>query len=160
MSILNKRLKDISKKELSSLKKPLGVKGRPYPMKADVFVEDTKGEKTLMRVLGVLENDKKPLVIYSEKDYKEVVGVAMRDMPTPSMLPLFFDAINKRKPGNKKTIQYLKGKAGAGKTYMSEMIGRMRTEQGPLIIDCGDKNLSELLYETVLDIVELIVCFL
>lgn len=151
MSILSKRVEELSSDDLDTLKKPLGIKGRPYPMRTGVTMQHGNGDESFAFRLGVIEDDKDPLLIYSDHDYSFVTGVAMRDMPTPSMLPLFFDALSRRAPGNKRTIQFLKGAAGAGKTYMSEFIGKMRDPRGPLKIDCGQKNLAELLFETVLD---------
>lgn len=136
---------------MESLAKPLGVRGRPYPMRDMVFLEDIRGEKTLTARLGRLEDNDNPLIVYSDRPYAEVLGMAMREMPTPGMLPMFFDALARRAPQNRRRMQFLKGAAGAGKTYMSELIGRMRTSEGALKIDCSNMNLGELLFETVLD---------
>jgi hypothetical protein len=151
MSYLNKKVGEIAKKDLENLKKPLGVKGRPYPMRKGTNFEHSNGDQSFGFQLGLIEDNQNPLLVYSEKSYAEVVGDAMRNMPTPSMLPLFFDALSRRAPGTPRTIQFLKGTAGAGKTFMSELIGKMRDPRGPIKIDCGQKNLSELLFETVLD---------
>ncbi len=151
MSILKKRVEELSSEDLDSLKKPLGIQGRPYPMRTGVTMRHSNGDESFAFRLGVIEDDQNPLLVYADRPYAEVVGLAMRDMPTPSMLPLFFDALSRRSPGNKRTIQFLKGTAGAGKTFMSESIGKMRDPRGPLKIDCGQKNLAELLFETVLD---------
>ncbi|MGZ9098023.1 MAG: hypothetical protein ACXW30_06995 [Micavibrio sp.] len=149
--MLEKRASQLSADELNKLRKSLGVPGRPFPMRDSTFVEDSKGGRTLVQRLGVLEDAQRPLDIYSDRSYAEVAGLAYREMPTPSMLALFFDALTRRKPDSKRRIQYLKGAPGAGKTFMSELIGRMRDPRGPIIVNCGDKNLSELLFETVLD---------
>ncbi|MBI2234368.1 MAG: hypothetical protein HYU57_05175, partial [Micavibrio aeruginosavorus] len=120
-------------------------------MRDSVFAENEKGERVQIQRLGVLEDSQRPLNVYSDRSYAEVFGMAYREMPTPSMLPMFFDALNMRRPESRRRIQYFKGAPGAGKTYMSELIGRMRDPRGPLVVNCGDKNLAELLYETVLD---------
>jgi len=151
LSILAKPTKDLTKKDLAALAKPLGVKGRPYPMRDVVFTENKKGEKTLVNRLGLLEDNNNPLLVFSDREYGDVVGMAMREMPTPSMLPMFFDAIARRHPNNPRRIQFLKGAAGAGKTYMGELVGRMGSEKGALKIDCSNLNMGELLFETVLD---------
>lgn len=150
-NILEKPISALTAAELEILKKPLGVRGRPYPMRETVQVDDGKGGKVLQRRLGVLQNSDQSFAIYSDRSYAEVLGMAMREMPTPGMLRLFYQAVNLRKPESKRRIQYLKGAAGSGKTYMSELIARMRSEKGAIKIDCGNKNLNELLYETVLD---------
>jgi len=142
-NILKKFVKDLSEADLISLEKPLGVKGRPYPMQK--ITKDSGG------VLGVLEDDDNPLIVYSERSYAEVAGMAIREMPTPGMLQMFFDALVRRRPGSNRLAQYMKGAAGTGKTYMAALVGRMRSEEGALLVNCGDKNVAELLYETVLD---------
>lgn len=150
--MLETRVRDLTGDGVARLRKPLGIPGRPYPMRDTVFAENEKGERVQVQRLGVLENAKRPLNIDSDRSYAEVFGMAYREMPTPSMLPMFFDAISLRRPESKRRLQYLKGAPGAGKTYMSELIGRMRDPRGPIIVNCGDKNLGELLYETVLDL--------
>lgn len=152
MSSLGKRVEDLSSEDFDSLKKPLGIQGRPYPMRTGVTMRHSNGDESFANRLGVIEDDENPLLVYSDRSYKEVVGMAMRDMPTPSMLPLFFDGLSRRAPGNKRTIQFLKGTAGAGKTFMSELTAKMRDKRGAIKIDCGQKNLAELLFETVLDL--------
>ena len=156
MSTLKKNIRDLTKQDMADLTKPLGVKGWPYPMLYQTTVENAKGEKTHVKRLGVLEADrkrgKKPLIVYSDRDYEDVMSMATRDMVTPSMLPMFFDALSRRKPNNKFRLQYIKGAAGAGKTFMSELVGRMRSAEGAIKIDCTGLNASELLFETVLDL--------
>lgn len=151
VKMLEKRVRDLMGDEVARLRKSLGVPGRPYPMRDSVFAENERGERVQIQRLGVLEDAQRPLSIYSDRSYAEVFGMAYREMPTPGMLPMFFDALNMRRPESKRRIQYLKGAPGAGKTYMSELIGRMRDPRGPMVVNCGDKNLAELLYETVLD---------
>lgn len=133
--------------------KPLGVVGRPFPMRDSIMVEDANGNMVLTQALGVIEaeDEAHALWVYSDRAYDEVVGMAMREMPTPGMLPLFKKALLQRNPDSKLRIQYLKGAPGAGKTYMSEMIARMTSKEGAIKIDCGKKNLAELLFEKVLD---------
>lgn len=148
---LDRPIRDLSKKDLQDLVKPLGTKGRPYPMRDMVMEKDKQGQKTLVNRLSVIEDNHKPLKVYSDLPYKEVVGMAMREMPTPGMLPIFFDAIQRREPDNKRRIQFMKGAAGAGKTYMAEFVARMRDERGAIKVDCSNMNLGELLFETVID---------
>lgn len=149
--MLEKRIGELTGDELASARIALGVRGRPYPMREVIFAEDKSGTRTMVQRIGVLEDNDNPLILYSDRPYAEVVGLAYRDMPTPAMLSLFFDAIYRRRPESKVRAQFLKGDPGAGKTFMSELIGRMRDPRGPIVVNCGDKNLSELLFETVLD---------
>lgn len=149
--MLEKRIGELTGDELASRRIALGIRGRPYPMREVTFVQDKSGTRTMVQRIGVLEDDHHPLTLLSDRPYAEVIGMAYREMPTPAMLSLFFDALHRRRPDSKVRAQFLKGDPGAGKTYMSELIGRMRDPRGPIIVNCGDKNLSELLFETVLD---------
>lgn len=151
MKNLKKPISELTPEDLKELVKPLGTKGRPYPMRDMVMEQDASGEKTLVNRLSVIEDNRKPLKVYSDRSYTEVVGMAMREMPTPGMLPIFFDAIQRRDPANKRRIQFMKGAAGAGKTYMAEFVARMRDDRGAIKVDCSNMNLGELLFETVID---------
>ncbi|MBU0860061.1 MAG: hypothetical protein KJ667_08990, partial [Alphaproteobacteria bacterium] len=151
MSILSKRVSDLTPEDKKAAGKPLGTSQRPFPMRYGEAVEDERGRKSYMQKLGSLKNDAAPLMVYSDRPYAEVLGMMLREMPTPGMLPMLADALNQRKPGNKRVLQYFEGAPGTGKTFMSEMIARSRTKQGAIKIDCGKKNLGELLFETVLD---------
>lgn len=150
-NLLSRKISELTQDDIDGLSKPIGIKGRPYPMRKRVTTKHSNGSESIAYRIALLEEEENPLTVYSDHNYGFVLGQAMRNMPTPSMLPLFFDAINRRKIGNKRSIQFLKGAAGAGKTYMSEFTGKMRDPRGPIKIDCGQKNLAELLYETVLD---------
>lgn len=151
MSLLEKKISELTDKEKETLNKPLGVKGRPYPTRKSVMVKHQNGHESMANRITLLEDSDNPVLIPADKDYASVLGQAMRNMPTPAMLPIFIDGLNRRKLNNKRSIQFLKGTAGAGKTFMAEFTANMRDPRGPIVIDCGQKNLAELLYETVLD---------
>jgi len=93
LGLLQKPVRDYTPQDRAALKKPLGVTGRPYPMRDSVMVEDASGNAVLVQTLGVIEDDANPLWVYSDRTYAEVVGMAIRDMPTPGMLPLFKKAL-------------------------------------------------------------------
>lgn len=151
MGVLQKPVKDLTPQDRQALLKPLGTRGRPFPMRARLSRTTQDGQVQDVWVLGVLEDDDNPLRVYSERSYAEVVGLAFRDMPTPNMLRAFRDAVLLREPDSKRRVQFVKGDPGAGKSHMAKLLARMSTRQGALVVDCGGKNLSELLFETVLD---------
>ena len=135
---------------------PLGVKNRPYPM----MVKQQEWDGRTTYELGVLEDSLHPLNVYSQRDYAEVVGIAMRDMPTPSMLRLFQEGMHLREKridehGNiasgRKRFEYILGEHGSGKSFMAHLHAKMRDPRGAILIDCGGKDLSELFSKTVLD---------
>lgn len=151
MGALQKPVTELTPQDRAALLKPLGTRGRPFPMRARIARTTQDGQTQDVWVLGVLEDDDNPLRVYSERSYAEVVGLAFRDMPTPNMLRAFRDAVLLREPDNKRRVQFIKGDPGAGKSHMAKLLARMSSKQGALVVDCGGKNLSELLFETVLD---------
>lgn len=153
MSITGKKVSELTRKERNRDYIPLGTTGRPFPMYFDDIMTDSTGKKTEVRRLGAIKDDaaSRHLKVYSDRPYAEVLGIAMREMCTPSMLPLLKRALLLREPGNKNVFEYFEGAPGAGKTFMAEMTARMRSKRGAIKVDCGKKNLGELLFETVLD---------
>lgn len=139
----NVKTKATDKEVSSSNAYPLGVEGRPFPM----TFTDERGN----RELGVLEGKNGHLQVFSERSYAEMVGVAYRDMPTPGMLHLFKRGTEKRQPGHTNRVEAILGDPGAGKSFLGNLHARMRSQRGAILVDCGGRDLSELLYETVLD---------
>lgn len=129
----------------------LGVSGIPFPV-YEIIEERTKNKEIVnKRELRLYEDDTDQLVVYSEKTEEEVLGLLYRFMPTPSMLEVFIDGLRLRDPQSKRRCEFIKGDPGAGKSFMAQLHSWMRTKQPPIVVDCGGKNLAELLYETVLD---------
>lgn len=151
MSILSKRIVDLTEADKKAAAKPLGTSQRPYPMRYQEDTQDDRGRKVRVSRLGAIRSDSDPLLVYSDRSYAEVMGILLRDMPVPSMLPMMRDGFHMRRPGNKRTIMYYVGKPGVGKTFLSDMEARVRDKKGAIKIDCGKKNLGELLFEPVLD---------
>lgn len=148
MGILEKRSAALSAEELENLKKPLGERV-PYPMMGLGQGTDSHGNITLPRYLGTLE---RPLTIYSERSLDEVEGVALRNMVTPEMLPLFYKVMSDMDPRNRRRVTFIEGAPGAGKTFLGgELAGQLVSEKGAIKVDCTGLNLNELFYETVLD---------
>jgi hypothetical protein len=151
MSSLNKKVSELTAEDRARLRKTLGVPRRPYPMLGSVEAETSDGELIHVRHLGVLEDEENPIVLSSERSYAEIVGLAYRDMPTPGMLDIFYEGLQRRRIESRKRVQFIKGEPGAGKSYMGKMIARMRSKQGAFYVDCGGRNLNDILFETVLD---------
>lgn len=112
------------------------------------YVTDDKSKRTLTRFLGVLD---KPLNITSERDLEDIEGTLIRNMPTPEMLPLFYEVMSAMDPRNERRAMFLKGAPGAGKTFLGELSGKTTSPDGAIKVDCTDLNLNELFFETVLD---------
>ena len=142
--LTTEELTKLPKEELDQVREYLGVVGRPYPMIHQSMGTDGRIEEQL----GVLEN---PLSVYSEREYAEVAGMAYRDMPTPSMLRLFREGNLRREPQNPRKVEFMLGHPGAGKSFLANLHGKMRDKRGAILVDCGGRDLGELLYETILD---------
>lgn len=149
-SALKTPLKDLTAEEIKSLEKPLGTSDRPYPMWGSQRIEHN-GRSDLEQVLSVIADDTYPMKVYSDRAYKEVIALAYCDMPTPSMLPLFFDGLERRKPESTNRTQMMIGDPGAGKSFLGALQGRLRSKDPVEVLDCGGKNMRELLFEMVLD---------
>ncbi|MDF3025214.1 MAG: hypothetical protein K0R10_2575, partial [Alphaproteobacteria bacterium] len=150
ISPLKTPLKDLTPEDLKSLEKPLGTSDRPYPMWGSQRVEHN-GRADLEQVLSVIADDTYPMKVFSDRPYKEVIAMAYADMPVPSMLPLFFDGLERRKPTSTNRTQMMIGDPGAGKSFLGAMQGRLRSRDPIEVLDCGGKNMRELLFEMVLD---------
>lgn len=142
--------------ERQALTRSIGLADQPYP--AAVINRQTiklkKGDRLTTKIdLGVIaSNDPaEHLQLLSELPQDRVVGMLLREMSVPSLLPIQFEALLRRDPDNINRLMFIKGDPGSGKTHLAKLVGRVRSEKGPLIVDCGDRNISELLYETVLD---------
>lgn len=149
-SPLKTPLKDLTAEEIKSLEKPLGTSDRPYPMWGSQRIEHN-GRADLEQVLSVIADDTYPMKVFSERPYKEVIALAYCDMPTPAMLPLFFDGLERRKPESTNRTQMMIGDPGAGKSFLGALQGRLRSKDPVEVLDCGGKNMRELLFEMVLD---------
>ncbi|MEM7039866.1 MAG: hypothetical protein AAF570_23030, partial [Bacteroidota bacterium] len=127
----------------------IGVPGRPLP----VMVPNPSGtsQEEAYR-LEVMEDEKHPIVIWSKRPYAEVIGTLYRYLPTPSMLPLFYETLQLLQVENDRRIQFYIGKHGSGKSFLGKLIGDYLHPEGAIAINCADRDLNELLFETVLDV--------
>ncbi|MBY0355148.1 MAG: hypothetical protein K2Q12_05400 [Rickettsiales bacterium] len=127
---------------------PLGV------IQADAAIANNRNAATAERLKHL------PLHVLSRRSADEVEGIAYRGMPVLSMLPYFKESLHNRHRYDPATgepnpdhrmVEFYEGAAGAGKTEMAKTIARMRDPRGPIVFDCGGKNLDDILFQTVLD---------
>lgn len=148
--LLQKKISDLTPEDLEQLEVAVGTSSRPYPMWGTITV-DEDGHQSIEQRLGAIKSDTHPLVLYSEREFDEVVGMLYRDMPTPSMMPMQKDIMEMLKPESKNRIYFMKGDPGAGKSFLGGLTGRAQSERPVEIFDCGGKNMNDLLFEMVLD---------
>lgn len=149
--LLSKKKSELTKEELKALTTIIGGPGRPYPVMATQTVRGEDNQEIHTKVLSAYEDAENPLSVLSERDFAEVYGIALRDMPSPSMLGIFSKVLNSRRVNSERPVTFIKGDPGAGKSFMGKMLGKMKSKKGAIVVDCGGKNLAELMYETVLD---------
>lgn len=165
-NLLNKKIKDLTLEDIRQLEKPLGTSTRPFPMQGPQRVEQD-GKSTLDVGFSAIASDDQPLRVFSERSYEEVAALAYADMPVPSMLDLFMEALERRAdpilrqkdllegrtPQNENfnRTQMLLGDPGHGKSFMGALMGRLRSTSSVEVYDCGGKNMNDLLFEMVLD---------
>jgi len=148
--LLKKALRDLTPADIAALERPLGTSDRPFPMWGTQRIEH-QGRTSLEQVLSVIADDTYPLKVYSDRPYREVVALAYCDMPVPSMLPVFFDGLERRKPASTNRTQFMIGDPGHGKSFLGALQGRLRAKGSVEVYDCGGKNMNDLLFEMVLD---------
>lgn len=164
--LLNKKISQLTAADIAQLEKPLGTSGRPFPMWGPQRVEQD-GRTDVEVGLSVVASDSQPMTVVSERPYEEVVALAYADMPVPSMLDLFMEALERRAdpiirqkdildgktPQNENfnRTQMLLGDPGHGKSFMGALMGRLRQKGSVEVYDCGGKNMNDLLFEMVLD---------
>lgn len=165
-SLLKKKITELTLADFEAMERPLGTSARPFPMWGIQRIEHD-GQSDLEKVLSSIASDSSPMKVYSERSYEEVMALAYCDMPVPSMLPLFKDALERRgdplerqrdilegkQPQNENfnRTQMLIGDPGHGKSFMGALMGRLRSPSSVEIFDCGGKNMNDLLFEMVLD---------
>lgn len=127
----------------------IGVPGRPLPVMAANPAATTQEDAYR---LEMIEDEQSPIILWSKRSYGEVVGMLYRLLPTPSMLPLFYETLQLLQVENDRRIQFYIGKHGSGKSFLGRLIGDMLHPDGAITINCADRDLNELLFETVLDV--------
>ncbi|MFN8395039.1 MAG: hypothetical protein U0176_10360 [Bacteroidia bacterium] len=127
----------------------IGIPGRPLPIMIPNGQATTQQEAYR---LEVIEDENHPIIIWSRRPYPEVMGLIYRLLPTPSMLPLYYETLQLLQVENDRRIQFYVGKHGSGKSFLGRLVGDLLHEEGPITINCADRDLNELLFETVLDV--------
>ncbi len=150
-SLLRKKIKELTPEDLAQLEKPLGTPDRPFPMWGTVSGVDNKGRPVLEQQLTMVADDQRPMMVYSDRAYADVVALAYCDMPVPSMLPNMYDILERARPESKSRAYMMIGDPGFGKSFLGALAGRLGSKEPVNVLDCGGKNMRELLFEMVLD---------
>ena len=132
MSLLAKRKGDVTPEDRQFLEKEFGVPGLPFPMLKMREVDDGKGGITVEPFIGVLEDKDEPLIVTSERSREEVIGMMYRNMPIPSMLPMWREIWRRMQIDSSNRVFMSKGRPGVGKTFLCELAAAIASERPPL----------------------------
>lgn len=149
-SPLKKKISELSKADIEAMEVLLGTPDMPFPMWGTQKIEH-EGVSELGQALSVIAEDENPLVVLSEKSFDEAWGIIARELPTPSMLPIFREMLERMAPDSKNRQFFVMGDPGMGKSFMGGMIGRVMSNEAPRVYDCGGKQMNSMLFEMVLD---------
>lgn len=147
MSLLKKKIKDLTPEDHDALYVAVGTPELPYP--ATHFVNDKNGMLSLE--IGTIADRKRPLTIYADRDPAHVVGLLYRKMAIPSLLHAQKEAILRRAPDSNNRLMAIFGDPGSGKSHMAKLMARMRDTREAEVIDCGGRYMGDLLFEQVID---------
>ena len=143
-----KQWSDVELEALGYHKVVVGIPGRPLPIMMPN--PDATSAEDAYR-LEAIEDAENPIIIWSMRPYDEVIGLLYRLLPTPSMLPLFYETLQLLQVENERRIQFYIGKHGSGKSFLGRLVGDVLHPEGSITVNCADRDLNELLFETVLD---------
>ncbi len=152
---INKNSKSARKQEKALKPIAIGTKERPIPLYRTEPSYNDEG-RIIAKTGWYLQNEQSDtledqVAIHSEKSPKEVMAMLYRNLPKPTMLEIFWKGMRLRMPNSRRRLEFVKGFPGGGKTYMANLHAQLRTNKAPLIIDCGGRNLQDLLWETIID---------
>jgi len=124
----------------------------PYVNEDDTLSEGGKPH------LGTLDTT---IYVDSNLERDRFIGEFYRNLPSPSLLNPFVEGLVQRSTANQEQkdetgenspiVETYLGEAGTGKTFMAALSGRLIHEDGAILVDCGAKDLKELLFEVVVD---------
>ena len=123
-----------------------GVVGMPYPtVTPDNRIVNLENDN-----LSVTQEQSASRFLTGHENPNVPFGMLYRDMPIPSMLRAWhtvLDGTRIQSDGSTgRTAFMLIGDPGYGKTYMAKKIGQITHPEGPMVVECGDKDLRTLLY--------------
>ncbi len=148
MTLKDIKISDLrkNKKALEEMIKAIGTSSRPYPGTYEDDSNPNAGEQ-----LGAIANNAHPLYVYTDQSDAAMTGLLYRDMPIPSLLKAQKAAIEMRSPDSKNRLMLILGDPGSGKSHLAKTMAKIHDTRPPIVIDCGGRYMSDLLFEQVID---------
>lgn len=148
MSIVEKKISELTAADHKEALRPIGTPDMPYP---GIYSELDSDGKIVKQELGVIADPSSQLALYSDQSPEFVTGLMFRNMASPSLLYAQQEVIRLMAPDSKNRFVVLLGEAGNGKTELAKTIAWASDSRGPLMVDCGGRYLSDLIWEKVID---------
>jgi hypothetical protein len=145
MSLLAKKIRDLTPEERESLIKHVGTPDIPYPgIDESSMGPDGSGEIDLgMIVHGI------PVI--STRPHEQVVALSYSNMASPCALDAEREIWEQMSFDSRSFFTLVMGKPGWGKTRIAENISGMMDDRGFVFFNCADQDFEEIVWETVID---------
>ena len=114
MSLLSKKVKNLTPEEQESLDKSIGTSGIPYP---GIRADSTGSDGSIASDLGMIASDESPIPVISTRPHEQVVALAYSNMAAPSALKAEREILEQMRPSSSNVFTLILGKPGWGKTH-------------------------------------------
>ena len=150
MSLLEKAYGELTEADKDSLYKPVGTSGIPYPgVRAEI-----RGDNDLDIEIGMIADDESPIPVISTRPHDQVVALAYSNMAAPCALLAERELFEQMRLDSNNLFTLVLGIPGWGKTQLAENTAQMMDDRGFIFLNCAERNLEEILWETVIDVGE------
>lgn len=150
MSLLEKPYGELTAADRDSLYKPIGTSGIPYPgVRAEI-----RGDNDLDIGIGMIADDESPIPVISTRSHEQVVALAYSNMAAPCALLAERELLEQMRLDASNLFTLVLGIPGWGKTQLAENTAQLMDDRGFIFMNCADRNLEEILWETVIDVGE------
>lgn len=150
MSLMDKKISELTPEERKKLEKPIGTLNMPWPTRKLIRTYAEDGHEEVRYELVNIQSDVRHLRIPSRLSLEEFWGRAYREMPTPHMIAVFVDLVRQMSMDSDNRTALILGNAGDGKSFMCRALGALMGVE-PIVVDFGGRNGNEMVFVTVLD---------
>jgi hypothetical protein len=143
-SLLQKKIRDLTAEDLSSLFKPIGTIDIPYP--GAVHSSDQEGIQ-----IGMVAGAGNAIPVLSTRPHEHVVGLMYCNMATFCALDAEREILEQMRPESDAILLLVLGEPGWGKTQLAENTALMMDDRGYHFMNCAQRDLEEVIWETAID---------
>ena len=147
MSYMPPKISEMTREELESKARAVGLPGMPYPM---THAAEVDGKIDI--VLGGIEDASEPLAIVSPHlSIQDVNRIMYTQMATLEMLELSRHVMRATRPDVDNHLTMVLGEPSTGKTFELRKIFSLVHPEGALLVDCGGMDVGELIWRSTID---------